>query len=111
MGRINFNSQQAKAKIKKITELTKDAMTSKDVAIAMGIRIAGLRPYIVHLRESGALVEVGRLNIRCGGTEVQYKSTGKYFPIIQDFDDAPRTSDVKPFRDALTVAFFGEARA
>ena len=88
MGKINFNSAQAKSKIKQITELVRKPMTSREIAVDMGIRLAGLRPYVVHLREAGALIEVGRVNMRAGGTEVQYKSTGKYFPIIQDFDDA-----------------------
>lgn len=111
MGKINFNSPQAKSKIKRITELVKKPMTSREIAVEMGISLAGLRLYVVHLREAGALIEVGRVSIKAGGVHVQYQGTGQYHPVASNEAEAfAVTSSVKPFRDALCVAFFGPAR-
>lgn len=110
---IRFDTPQHKSRIKLIAANWGDQpQTIKQAAEKIGIPFRLLYCYLAHLRESGSLVEVSRSGKGCRET-VLYRHSGIYLPISDDLDDIPVrrvASGVKPFRDDLFRAFFGDAR-
>lgn len=114
---INFARTHHKSRIKAIAEAWGDKhLTVKQAAELMGMPARSLHSYIPHLREAGSLEEVGRTGGKSICPSIVWRHTGIYSPpadgAADDLDDGPvrRVSAVKPFRDDLCRAFFGDAR-
>lgn len=109
MIKLDFSTESTRARIKQILDMLKiQPMTTNELSDELGISAACLRPYITHLRDSKAIKKESMQN-----RAIVYKGTGIYAP-PDDWMCMPRSvrlSKIKPFRDALCIAFYGAAKA
>ena len=89
-------------------------LSSHQIALEVGMTYKCIFPYIKHMKDAGSLEEFGRTGGGRGGVMVTYRHTGIYAPPQVDLPDVPTAHvgrmPVHVFRDALCVAFFGEAK-
>jgi predicted transcriptional regulator len=108
MLKIDFNTESTLVRIKQILDTLKiQPMTTNELSVELGISAAGLRPYITHLRDS-KFIKKHSMQHRA----IVYKGTGIYSPPDNwmMMSRLIRLSKIKPFRDELCIAFYGNAK-
>lgn len=116
---MKFNTKISIGRIEKIQQLTyKEALSTRQIAHEIGLAISNTNEYVRHLKESKSLIVE-----RQEGLTSYYKFTGIYYPPIsieeKENDDVvlerlilskakKDAESIKPFRDWMTSAFFGD---